>query len=185
MSGMFSFAHLSYFLYLIDTTSQLGAQRRKWSSFARNSHTDRLAAFARLPVMRAVFVAFVLLLSPSVYADEPASRPFADSLQWGAVAAGAAAFDHATSVSWSSRPIESFTLNTCKEGNLSQANTDGTINGPKAALTKGAIVAGLTGVLYATKKLHWKKAELVTKAVIGVQASQWAYYGFRSLAVCR
>lgn len=126
----------------------------------------------------------IALLSLSAVRVE-AQTPLKDSLKWGAALSGVGAFDLGTTISWSSRPQASFKVNTCTEKTSYMANADGTANGPKSAVIKGAIVAGLVGALYATKKSHHRIAEVMVKALIGAQAAEWGWAGVSSLRLCR
>lgn len=124
-------------------------------------------------------VAVLLSLASPLSAQEKDSHPLRESLTWGAVMAGTSYVDLATTMSWSSRP------SSCIEGNHLLANADGTANGPKSVMMKGAFIAGMTVALYVGKKLHMKPVEVTAKAVISANSGMYAYYSIKSLAVCR
>jgi len=124
-------------------------------------------------------VAVLLSLASPLSAQETLhEHPLGDSIKWVTFSISATAFDHATSIAWSSRPSN------CTEGTLSRRNADGTLNGWRAARDEGLEAAGFLGALYIAKKFHWRLMEVVVKSVIITQAVESTYYGIKSLAVC-
>lgn len=105
-------------------------------------------------------------------------RPLRDTLTWATIPLAGFAFDHQTSIDWSSHPTN------CTEGNLSRRNADGTLDGWKAFKDEAVEMGVMVGSLYLVKRLGWKKAEAVVKVVIVARAAQSSYYGFKSLSRC-
>jgi Helix-turn-helix len=133
----------------------------------------------------AMIVLMLLSLASPLSAQEKDSHPLRESLTWGAAMTGAAAFDLGTTISWSSKPASAFTEHTCTEATRYLANADGTANGPKSFVVKGALTAGLVGVLYVAKRWHIKPAEVVAKAAMGAQMAEWTWAGISSVRLCR
>ena len=106
------------------------------------------------------------------------AQPFRETLRWTLPLAASSAFDRQASLAWSSRPSN------CTEGNLSRRNPDGTLAGWKATRDDLLETVAYAGLLYLTKRLHWRRAERFMQVAIVGRSAVYAFYGVKSLRQC-
>ncbi len=120
----------------------------------------------------------LLSLAAPLSAQEKPSQPARETVGWISALAAGYVFDHKTSIDWSSKPTN------CAEGNRFRRNPDGTLNGWKAARYEVATGAAAAGVLYLSKRFHWRYVEVAAKSFTVAQVAESTWYGVSSLRLC-